>query len=157
MKTRSAAIYKHLRSARTVHSFGRTIRNLKDDENVLYLPVFTAGFLKTPTGIFWWLVASHIFQPPEKKDLQRHTWWLGGWLARWLGGWWLGGWWLVAELPGGWWLVAGVRLLVAVFFDKMLSIFYCFFLEKSQYLLHFFYTNIFDNFLSFYCFFIDNF
>ena len=30
------------------------------------------------------LVASHIFQPPEKKDLQRHTWWLvtGGSAAR---------------------------------------------------------------------------
>ena len=62
------------------------------------------GFLKTPSGIFWWLVASHIFQPPEKKALQRHTWLLGGWVA---GGWWLG-------CQGDWWLVAGVRLLVAV-------------------------------------------
>ena len=60
------------------------------------------GFLKPPPRIFWWLVASHIFQPPEKKDLQSDT-----LVAGWLGGWVAGGWMLVA---GGWaarWLVAG--------------------------------------------------
>ena len=64
-------------------------------------------FLKTTTRILWWLVASQIFQPPEKKDIQSDTFWrLGGWLVRWLdcqvtGCWWLGGWSL-----GGWWVEA---------------------------------------------------
>ena len=91
-------------------------------KDLRFLPrILNPGFLKTPTGIFWWLVASHVFQPlPEKQDLQSDTWWLGGWVA--------GCWWLVAATPlhktnhqppptshrwscgwnpGGWWLVSG--------------------------------------------------
>ena len=70
-----------------------------------------SGFLKTPTGIFLWLVASHNFQPPERKCQKSYIWWLSGWVARWLGGWWLGGWWLGGQglksgwlVVGGWWL-----------------------------------------------------
>ena len=36
------------------------------------------------------MVASHIFQPPEEKRSESDTWWLGGWVARWLDFWWLG-------------------------------------------------------------------
>ena len=53
-----------------------------------------AGFLKTPPSVRRWLVASHNFQPPERKCQKSYIWWLSGWVARWLGGWWLGGWWL---------------------------------------------------------------
>ena len=62
------------------------------------------GIIKTPNGIFWWLVAGHVFQPPEKKDLQSDTsWWLGGWVARWLD---VGGWVAGVSVAGGWWLFA---------------------------------------------------
>ena len=81
--------------------------SLKAKDLCFFPRMLNPGIIKTPNGIFWWLVAGHVFQPPEKKDLQSDTWWLGGY---WLGGWVAGGWMMVAGLPGGWWLVAATPL-----------------------------------------------
>ena len=61
-----------------------------------------AGFLTPPPSVFGWLVPSHNFEPPEEKGQQTYTWWLHGWVVRWLVARWLG---------AGLWVAGGFKVI----------------------------------------------